>query len=71
MLQGDKPLSGNPTDGAISRRQLADVLVRSLRSEAALRKTFELHSERGPEQEDFDPLFAPLEADAAGALDGA
>ncbi len=71
MLQGDKPLSGNPTDGAISRRQLAEVLVRSLRSVAALRKTFELHDERGPEQEDFDPVFAALEADAARALDGA
>ena len=71
MLQGDKPLSGNPTDGAIARRQLAEVLVRSLRSEAALRKTFELHNEKDPEQEDFDPVFAQLEADAMGALDGA
>lgn len=71
MLQGDKPLAGNPSDGAIARRQIAEVLVRSLSSEAALRKTFELHSEKGPEQEDFDPLFATLEADRAGALDGA
>lgn len=71
MLQGDKPLAGNPNDGAIARRQLAEVLVRSLRSEAALRKTFELHSDRGPEQTDFDPVFAALEADAVGALDGA
>lgn len=71
MLQGDKPLAGNPTDGAIARRQIAEVLVRSLSSEAALRKTFELHSARGPEQGDFDPIFALLEADAAGAFDGA
>lgn len=71
MLQGDKPLAGNPTDGAIARRQIAEVLVRSLSSEAALCKTFELHSERGPELGDFDPIFAVLEADAAGALDGA
>lgn len=71
MLQGDKPLAGNPSDGAIARRQLAEVLVRSLRSEAALRKTLELHSERGPEQKDFDPEFAALEADAVDALDGA
>jgi uncharacterized protein YbjT (DUF2867 family) len=71
MLQGDKPLAGNPSDGAIARRQIAEVLVRSLSSGSALRKTFELHSEKGPEQEDFDPLFAALEADAPGALDGA
>ena len=46
-------------------------MTRSLSSEAALRKTFELHSQRGAEQEDFDPVFAALDADAAGALDGA
>jgi uncharacterized protein YbjT (DUF2867 family) len=71
MLQGDKPLAGNPSDGAIARRQIAEVLVRSLSSKAALRKTFELHSERGSEQQDFDPVFAALEADAVSALDGA
>ena len=54
MLQGDKPLAGNPTDGAIARRQVAEVLVRSLSANAALRKTLELHSKQGPEQEDFD-----------------
>ena len=71
MLQGDKALAGSPADGVIARRQLAEVLVRSLRSEEALRKTFELHAERGEQQEDFDPLFAALEPDAAGTLDGA
>lgn len=71
LLQGDKPLVGNSSDGAVARRQIAEVLIRSLGSEAALRKTFELHSETGPEQEDFDPLFAALETDAEGALDGA
>ncbi len=71
MLQGDEPLAGNPSDGAIARRQIAEVLVRSLCSQDALRKTFELHSEQGPEQEDFDPLFAALEADTPGVLDGA
>jgi Predicted nucleoside-diphosphate-sugar epimerases len=71
MLQGDKPLAGNPSDGAIARRQIAEVLVRSLSSEAALRKTFELHSERGPEQKDFEPLFTALEEDVLGAPDGA
>jgi uncharacterized protein YbjT (DUF2867 family) len=71
MLQGDKRLSGTPRDGVIARRQLAEVLVRSLRSESALRKTFELHAETGPEQEDFDTLFVRVDADAAGAVDAA
>ncbi|ABL71317.1 SDR family oxidoreductase [Paracoccus denitrificans] len=71
MLQGDKDLAGNPSDGVIARRQIAEVLVRSLSSEAALRKTFELHAETGPEEEDFDMVFAPLAADPADALDGA
>ncbi|RQP05383.1 MAG: SDR family oxidoreductase [Paracoccus sp. BP8] len=71
MLQGDKDLAGNSSDGVIARRQIAEVLVRSLSSEAALRKTFELHAETGPEQADFDAVFAPLVADPADALDGA
>lgn len=71
MLQGDKPLSGTPSDGQISRRQLARVLVRSLVSPSALHKTFELHSTRGREQQYFDPVFAALDADAEGALDAA
>jgi uncharacterized protein YbjT (DUF2867 family) len=71
LLQGDKPLVGSPADGVIARRQIAEVLVRSLRSEAALRKTFELHAVRGPEQPDYDTVFGPLDADRPGDLDGA
>ena len=71
MLQGDTRLTGTSRDGQIARRQLAKVLVRSLRSAAALGKTLELNAEKGPEQADFEPLFAALDADAAGALDGA
>jgi uncharacterized protein YbjT (DUF2867 family) len=71
MLQGDKPLTGTPRDGQIARRLLARVLVRSLRSPAALRKTFELHSRTGPEQVDYDPIFAALDADAPGSVHGA
>ncbi|WP_313352365.1 SDR family oxidoreductase [Paracoccus sp. (in: a-proteobacteria)] len=71
MLQGDKELVGNPSDGVIARHQIAEVLVRSLSSEAALRKTFELHAETGLEQADFDTVFAPLATDPVGALDGA
>ena len=71
MLQGDKKLTGTPRDGQIARRQLARVLVRSLQSEAALRKTFELHSATGTEQKNFDEVFAPLDADVVGAVDAA
>jgi uncharacterized protein YbjT (DUF2867 family) len=70
LLQGDKRHSGTPKDGAIARRQLAEVLVRSLSSDAALRKTFELVSAKGTAQKDFDALFGNLDADPPGAVDG-
>ena len=69
MLQGDRRWASDPSDGVISRRQLAQVLVASLASEAATRKTFELVAERGPAPEDLDPLFAELQADPPGTLD--
>lgn len=71
LLQGDRRQSGTPRDGVVARRQIAQVLVRSLRSKAALCKTFELVAETGPEPDDLDALFAPLDADPEGALDGA
>lgn len=67
MLQGDKRQSGTPRDGVIARRDLAQVLVSSLTSDAALQKTFELVAEQGTQQRSFDPLFAALDED--GALD--
>lgn len=70
LLQGDTCQAGDPSDGAVSRRQIADVLVRSLTSEQALRKTFEFVAAKGPAQDNFDALFAGLEADPPGALDG-
>jgi len=69
LLQGDTRQSGTPRDGVVARRQIAQVLVRSLTSDVALRKTFELVAERGPESDDFDPLFASVDADENGALD--
>ena len=69
LLQGDTRHAGDPGDGAVARRQIAEILVRSLASDAAKGKTFELVAEHGPAQEDFDPLFAALEADVSGALD--
>ena len=70
LLQGDKRQSGTPKDGAIARRQLAEVLVRSLSSDAAVRKTFELVSTKGAPQENFNTLFGSLEPDPTGGLNG-
>ncbi len=69
-LQGDTGQSGTPRDGAVSRRQIAEVLVHALTSPQAVRKTFELVAEAGPATTDFDAHFAPLAVDADGALDG-
>ena len=69
FLQGDRRHAGDSSDGVISRRQLAQVLVGSLTSDAALRKSFELVATRGPAQRDLEPLFAALDADQPGRLD--
>jgi len=70
FLQGDKRQAGNSSDGVIARRQIAEVLVSSLTSDEALRKTFELVATKGPAQEDFDDLFAALDPDSNSSLDG-
>ena len=70
LLQGDRRQAGNSSDGVIARQQIAEVLVRSISSDKALCKTFELVAEHGPAQEEFDPLFAGLEPDPSGAIDG-
>ncbi|MDB5416372.1 MAG: NAD-dependent epimerase/dehydratase [Rubritepida sp.] len=70
MLQGDRRHAGDPSDGVIARRQIAQVLVRSLSSAQPLRKTFELVAEAGADTEDLDALFASLEPDPQGGLDG-
>jgi uncharacterized protein YbjT (DUF2867 family) len=72
LLQGDTRQAGDPSDGVVARHQIAEVLVRSLSSDAALRKTVELVAERGPAPktpEEFNALFAPLEPDSPNALD--
>jgi uncharacterized protein YbjT (DUF2867 family) len=70
FLQGDTRQAGNSSDGVIARRQIAQVLVRSVESEPALCKTFELVAKKGAAQQDLDPLFAALDPDIEGALDG-
>lgn len=71
LLQRVRPYAGDSSDGVVARRQIAEVLVRSLASDAAERKTFELVAERGPPSDDLDALVAPLDADPPGALDAA
>jgi uncharacterized protein YbjT (DUF2867 family) len=70
MLQGDRRQSGTPRDGVIASVQIARMLVRSLDIAAATSKTLELIAEHGDEQEDYAQLFAFLESDVAGGLDG-
>lgn len=70
FLQGDTRQAGNSSDGVIARSQIAQVLVSSLTSQPALGKTFELVAEKGPAQEDLDPMLAALDADLPGAVDG-
>ena len=69
MLQGDRRWASDPSDGVIARRQIAQVLVAALTDPAADRKTFELVAERG-DTDDLHPLFAALEADPDGGVDG-
>jgi len=70
LLQGDKRQAGDPSDGCVARRQIAEILVQSLNSDPALRKTFELIATSGPAEPEFDTLFAALGADPRDALDG-
>lgn len=70
FLQGDTRQAGNSSDGAISRLQIAKVLVSSLGSDHTTRKTFELIAATGPAPDDLDALFAALDPDPQGALDG-
>jgi uncharacterized protein YbjT (DUF2867 family) len=68
--QGDLRRSGGPSDGAVSRRQMARVLVASLTSDTANRETFELVAEQGEAPSDLELLFAALDPDEPNSLDG-
>jgi uncharacterized protein YbjT (DUF2867 family) len=70
LLQGDTRQAGDSSDGVIARSQIAQVLVSSLSCDPAIGKTFELVAEHGPAPTDLDPLFAALEPDPPGTLDG-
>jgi uncharacterized protein YbjT (DUF2867 family) len=71
LLQGDRRQAGDPGDGVIARRQIAQVLVASLNSDHARCKSFELVAEAGAASDDLDELFAALDRDdAKGDFDG-
>jgi uncharacterized protein YbjT (DUF2867 family) len=58
LLQGDRRHAGDSSDGVIARRQVAEVLVASLTSDGALRRSFELVATKGPAQHGLDAEFA-------------
>ncbi|SLJ96443.1 SDR family oxidoreductase [Arthrobacter sp. P2b] len=70
LLQGDTRHAGNSSDGVIARHQIARVLIDSLTSDNAANTTLELVAEHGPEQPCLDPLFARLDRDPNGSIDG-
>ena len=70
LLQGDTRIAGSPADGVIARHQIARVLVDSLSSDAADHLTVELVAEHGPAQDDLEPVFARLDRDPSGSVDG-
>ena len=60
---------GDTGNGGIGRDQLADVLVRSLLTDTAVGRTFELFAEPGPAPADWDRLFADVRPDPPESLD--
>jgi uncharacterized protein YbjT (DUF2867 family) len=70
LLQGDTRHAGSSADGVIARHQIARVLVDSLASDTADHLTVELVAERGQAQDDLEPVFASLDKDSPGSLEG-
>jgi uncharacterized protein YbjT (DUF2867 family) len=70
MLQGDGFRYSSPSEVGIGRAQIARVLVESLTSPSANRKTFELITGPGAEQANLDDVWGPLEADPLGQVEG-
>lgn len=68
LLQGDKRHAADPSDGVVARVQIAEVLVRSLASDQALRKTFELVASKGPAQKDLGCALRHARSRPAGRV---
>ena len=60
---------GDTGNGGIGRDPLAEVLVRSLLTDTAVGRTFELFAEPGPAPADWDRLFADVRPDPPESLD--
>jgi uncharacterized protein YbjT (DUF2867 family) len=61
---------GDAGSGSVSREQVAEVLIRSLLTDTAAGKTFEVYATSGQETTDWNGLFGTVVPDAVGALDG-
>jgi uncharacterized protein YbjT (DUF2867 family) len=62
---------GDTGTGSVSRRQVAEVLVRSLLIEEAVGRTFELFATAGKPPQNWPALFASTAVDEPGNLNGA
>ena len=74
VAPGDRRLvfeQGDTGNGGIGRDQLAEVLVRSLLTDTAVGRTFELFAEAGPApaESDWQSLFAAVEPDSSARGD--
>ncbi len=67
--QGDRFGTGTPADGVVSRKQIAQVLVKSLFNSKTQATTFELVAKFGPATENFDEFFEGIPKDVKGAED--
>lgn len=61
---------GGTADGGIARDQIAETLIRSLLTNTALGKTFELIATEGEEPSDWAELFGALKSDEPDSVDG-
>jgi uncharacterized protein YbjT (DUF2867 family) len=61
---------GDTADAGVSRAQIADVLVHAITEPDAVGKTFELISGPGAADADWTAMFAALDADPVGGIDG-
>jgi hypothetical protein len=61
---------GDQTEAGVSRQQVAETMVRSLLTDSAIGKTFELFAAPGPAIQEWAGLFAALKSDPPDSLDG-
>jgi len=72
VTAGDDALvleQGDQIEAGVSRQQVAQTVVRSLLTDTAIGKTFELFAAPGPVTQEWARLFAALKSDTPGTLD--